>query len=50
MYNIDKNGLTALHNAVYKGHEEIVRLLIDNGADVTGMAGVHHIMLFTQGT
>jgi len=30
----DKVGGTPLHRAAYKGHKEIVELLIDNGADV----------------
>lgn len=29
-----KNGSTAMHNASFKGHEGIVRLLIEQGADV----------------
>jgi ankyrin repeat protein len=31
---VDKNGATALHFASYQGHSEIVKMLIEAGANV----------------
>ena len=43
----DKDGWSALHHAAREGYKEVVRLLIDNGADVSsidknGWSALHH--------
>ena len=34
MNHVDSNGLTALHWAALNGHLEVVKLLVESGADV----------------
>ena len=38
----DAMGATALHDAVWSGHADLVRLLLDHGADVTAKDAKGH--------
>ncbi|KFY08735.1 hypothetical protein V492_05960 [Pseudogymnoascus sp. VKM F-4246] len=47
LYKKDEEGRTALHEAVYGGHENIVQLLLEKGADVKTRDGDGQTALYT---
>ena len=41
------SGKTALHFATWKGHYEVVKVLLEAGANVTALENVGHPLLFS---